>query len=61
MRAVAMAAEEEARAEFAAEVFGFFSQGSFIRARAEGDLLLAREGMRCRAVAHAGEFQAVQR
>ena len=43
MGSVAMAAEEEARAEFAAESFGFFGQWSFVGSGAEGDLLLAIE------------------
>jgi hypothetical protein len=57
---IAMAAQGETRAQFAAKVFGFGGQWSFVGSCPEGDLLLARERVGTSAVTYAGKLEAVQ-
>ncbi len=60
VRAVGMAAEEETPKEIAAEVFVFRGERSLVRAGAEGDFILAREGVRRNALADARKLKPVQ-
>jgi hypothetical protein len=55
-----MAAAEEAIHEVEEEVFGGFVEEGFTRGRAEGDLVLTREGAGDEGVADAGVFEAVE-
>ena len=60
VRAVGMAAEEEAREELAAEVFVFLGERSLVGARAKGDFVFAGKGVGRGAVAHPRKLQAMQ-
>jgi len=60
VRAVSVAAEEEAGAEVAAEGFVLRGERGFIGARAKGYLGLASEGVGGGGVADAGELEAVE-
>ena len=60
MSTIAMAAQKEARAQFAAQVLGFGGEWSFAGSCSEGDFLLALERVGASALAYAGKLEAVQ-
>ena len=60
VRAVGVAAEEEAGAEVAAEGFALRGERSFVCACAEGEFVLAGEGVGGGGVVDAGELEAVE-
>src|SRR5271165_2928634 len=59
-RAAAVAVLKEPSREFPEEVFGLRREWRFIRARAKGDLVLAREGTGHKSMPDACEFKAMQ-